>query len=72
NDFAVEMDLVRTLPHALSEEEPTVTKPVHFSAKPIEYRNAAPLLGEHTEEVLMQRMGYSTADIEKLRERGVI
>jgi crotonobetainyl-CoA:carnitine CoA-transferase CaiB-like acyl-CoA transferase len=32
----------------------------------------APLLGEHTEEVLGQRLGYGPADLVKLRQRGVV
>jgi crotonobetainyl-CoA:carnitine CoA-transferase CaiB-like acyl-CoA transferase len=72
NDLAVEMGLVRSLPHAMSQDVPSVTNPVHFSATPVEYRKAAPLLGEHTEEILMQRMGYSKNELESLRRRGVI
>jgi crotonobetainyl-CoA:carnitine CoA-transferase CaiB-like acyl-CoA transferase len=32
----------------------------------------APLLGEHTHEVLSKRLGYSDADIVRLRDRGAI
>jgi crotonobetainyl-CoA:carnitine CoA-transferase CaiB-like acyl-CoA transferase len=66
------MGLVRSLPHCLTPEVPSVTNPVHFSATPVEYRMAAPLLGEHTEEILMQRMGYSKLQVESLREQGVV
>ena len=42
----------RTLPHPLGGQSPTTANPIHFSATPIEYRRHAPLLGEHTEEVI--------------------
>lgn len=32
----------------------------------------APLLGEHTQEVLMERLGYSADDVAKLRAQGAI
>ena len=32
----------------------------------------APLLGEHTQEVLTQRLGYSEDDVVKLRSQGAI
>jgi len=32
----------------------------------------APLLGEHNEEVLCRRLGYSQEDLVKLRERNII
>jgi len=44
----------RTLPHPLAGESPTTANPIHFSATPIEYRRHAPLLGEHTDEVIRE------------------
>ncbi len=32
----------------------------------------APLLGEHTSEVLHERLGYSAEDIARLKEQGAI
>jgi formyl-CoA transferase len=32
----------------------------------------APLLGEHTSEVLTERLGYAAADVVRLREQGAI
>jgi crotonobetainyl-CoA:carnitine CoA-transferase CaiB-like acyl-CoA transferase len=45
--------------------------PVKLSETPGKIRHAAPLLGEHTEEVLMG-LGYSKEEIADLRERRVI
>jgi crotonobetainyl-CoA:carnitine CoA-transferase CaiB-like acyl-CoA transferase len=35
-------------------------------------RSHPPLLGEHTDEVLADLLGYTTADIVRLRTEGVI
>lgn len=45
--------------------------PVQFRQTPWELRSPAPLLGEHTDEVLMS-IGYGSGEIEKLRDEGVI
>ena len=45
--------------------------PIHFSASSAGTKSAAPALGEHTEEVLLEH-GYSKSEIEQLREQGII
>jgi crotonobetainyl-CoA:carnitine CoA-transferase CaiB-like acyl-CoA transferase len=45
--------------------------PIHFSATPTSVTRAAPLLGEHTREVLREH-GYSDADIDALIANGVV
>ena len=45
--------------------------PVHFSATPTAVTRPAPMLGEHTREVLAQA-GYSSADIEAFVAEGVV
>jgi crotonobetainyl-CoA:carnitine CoA-transferase CaiB-like acyl-CoA transferase len=56
----------RELPHALSGTVPIAASPLRFSGSPVEYRCAPPMLGEHTEEVLRERLGLSDADIQAL------
>lgn len=60
------------LDHPLSGKLPTVASPMNFSATPIKYRDPPPLLGQHTDEVLSQILGYSEADIKRLREGAII
>jgi crotonobetainyl-CoA:carnitine CoA-transferase CaiB-like acyl-CoA transferase len=50
----------------------TVAPPVHLSETPGAVRTPAPLLGEHTDQVLRERAGLSDAEIARLRESGVI
>lgn len=46
--------------------------PMKLSETPPEVRSAPPVLGEHTEEVLGELLGYSQGDIDRLRRAGVI
>jgi formyl-CoA transferase len=48
----------------------TVGNPIKMSDSPTEVTRS-PLLGEHTDEVLMQ-LGYTAGDVESLRAEGVI
>ncbi len=59
NEYAVERRLVRTMTNAAGDEVPTVASPVRFGETPVVYEHPPPLLGEHTEEVLRDWLGYS-------------
>ena len=60
------------LPHRLSRTVPQVGNPLHFSANPVAYTQAPPLLGEHTATVLSQRLGLSAESLADLAARGVV
>jgi formyl-CoA transferase len=60
------------LPHRLSGTVPQVGNPLHFSATPVAYTQAPPLLGEHTSAVLSQRLGVSAESLADLAARGVV
>jgi crotonobetainyl-CoA:carnitine CoA-transferase CaiB-like acyl-CoA transferase len=60
------------LPHPLAGTVPQVGTPIRFSATMPDYERAPPLLGEHTVEVLRQRLALSDAEIAALAARGVI
>jgi crotonobetainyl-CoA:carnitine CoA-transferase CaiB-like acyl-CoA transferase len=45
--------------------------PVKLSKTPGKVERLAPELGQHTEEVLMEVLGYTWDDLAKLREAGV-
>jgi len=72
NDYAQERKLVRSIQHASVGRIPTVANPVEFSATSVEYELAPPLLGEHTEEILINELGYTAARIADLRTAGAI
>jgi len=60
------------LPHKLAGSVPGVRQPARFSRSAPEYRRAPPLLGEHTEEVLRERLGLSAQEIGQLRSGGAL
>jgi crotonobetainyl-CoA:carnitine CoA-transferase CaiB-like acyl-CoA transferase len=60
------------LEHPVAGRLPTVASPMRFSGTPLEHRLAPPLLGQHTEEILRERLGKSAAQIAALRAEGVI
>jgi len=60
------------LPHAQAGTVPLVGSPMKFSASPVRYQRPPPLLGEHTSEVLGERLGYDATTLQALHEQGVI
>lgn len=60
------------LPHSAGGQVPNIGNPIRFSDTPIRYGHAAPLLGEHTRQVLADELGLSSEAIETLREKGVV
>jgi succinate--hydroxymethylglutarate CoA-transferase len=49
-----------------------VNHPVKYSRIEPKIRSAPPLLGEHTDEVLREVLGYSVEEIRALREQKVV
>ncbi|MGK6310239.1 CaiB/BaiF CoA transferase family protein [Variovorax sp. DT-64] len=61
-----------TLPHGAGVQVPSVANPIRLSDTPIRYARSAPLLGEHNEAVLQERLGLSATRIAELRAKGVV
>jgi len=70
--YAVERGLVRSLSNGAGDPVPTVANPVAFDGTPVRYEFAPPLLGEHTDEVLREWLGYSPEMIAELRSQAAI
>jgi crotonobetainyl-CoA:carnitine CoA-transferase CaiB-like acyl-CoA transferase len=62
---------MQKLPHPDLGEWWYVPTPVQYEKTPISIRSAAPVLGEHTDELLGE-LGYSDEQIRDLREREVV
>lgn len=65
-------NLRREVPHGAAGTVPTVANPINMSETPAQYRRGAPLLGQHTDEVLKSVLGYDDARLAALRATGVI
>jgi len=64
-------DMVIEVDHPRAGRVKSLGMPIKFSDTPGESARAAPLLGEHTQEVL-EAAGYSRADIDRLAQEGAI
>ena len=64
-------DMVVEVDHAKAGRVKALGMPVKFSDTPGEVTRAAPLLGQHTREVL-ESLGYSSAEIDKLHADGAV
>ncbi|MFC3339833.1 CaiB/BaiF CoA transferase family protein [Paracandidimonas soli] len=62
--------LRQELPHPAAGVAPTVASPLRLSDTPVQYRNAPPLLGQHTEEVLRDVLGLAEEEIRVLAGKG--
>jgi len=49
-----------------------IGSPMRFSETPVTYRHAPPLVGQHTDEVLQEKLGLTKEELSGLRERKVI
>ncbi|EHK66753.1 CaiB/BaiF CoA transferase family protein [Achromobacter arsenitoxydans] len=58
----------RELPHPAAGVVPMASSPLKFSGSPVEYRRAPPMLGEHTEQVLSEKLGLSAEEIQALAQ----
>jgi crotonobetainyl-CoA:carnitine CoA-transferase CaiB-like acyl-CoA transferase len=67
NPQVIARNMQVSVSHPLAGSVPNVANPIKFSATPVRYRSAAPLLGEHTDEVLKDWLGLGQQAIDALR-----
>ena len=60
------------LHHPILGAVPSVASPIKYSETQISYDRAAPMLGEHTDEVLRDLLGVTLEEIDRMRKRGII
>jgi crotonobetainyl-CoA:carnitine CoA-transferase CaiB-like acyl-CoA transferase len=64
--------LRRPTPHGTAGAVDLIASPMRFSETPVQFDRAPPLVGEHTDEILREVLGYGDAEIERLRAGGVL
>ncbi|MBV8577516.1 MAG: CoA transferase [Acetobacteraceae bacterium] len=65
--------VVMPMPHpAAPDGIKVIANPVRLSETPPQYNLAPPLLGQHTDEVLRERLGFDASRLAALRDNGVI
>jgi crotonobetainyl-CoA:carnitine CoA-transferase CaiB-like acyl-CoA transferase len=65
-------EMVQYVAHPLDGQLPVVGPVAKLSATPATVQSAPPLLGQHTNDVLRELLGYDDARIAVLREQGTI
>ncbi len=60
------------MPHEAAGVVPLVGNPINYSATPVSYRHPPPMLGQHTDEILQELLDLPGAELDQLREDGVI
>ncbi len=68
----VAREMVKSFLHPIAGEVKAINMPYRFAEDSTEIRSAPPLLGQHTEEILAELLGYSTEQVAQLRAEGVI
>jgi crotonobetainyl-CoA:carnitine CoA-transferase CaiB-like acyl-CoA transferase len=71
DEQAIVNNFFTDIEHPIVGQARLLNSPVHFTETPARIKHAAPQLGEHTEEVLLE-YGYTWEDMEKFKEKGVI
>jgi glutaryl-CoA transferase len=68
----VARNMVLEMAHSSGQTVKVIANPVKLSETPADYRLPPPLLGEHTDAVLANRLGLDAAALAALREKNVI
>lgn len=64
--------MMTSVSHPTAETVRLINSPIRFSETPVAQPTPPPLLGQHTDEVLGELLGYDGATIEGLRQANVI
>jgi crotonobetainyl-CoA:carnitine CoA-transferase CaiB-like acyl-CoA transferase len=72
DQHVVARGMVLEMAHSSGQTVKLIANPVKLSETPADYRIAPPMLGEHTEAVLGERLGLDAAALVALREKKII
>lgn len=65
-------EMIVEVEHPLAGKVKITNTPIKLSLTPGKIEKASPLLGQHTEEILKELLGYCKKDIDNLKKEGVV
>jgi formyl-CoA transferase len=65
-------ELVMEVPHPTEGSVPLLRSPLNIPTAPSEVRYPPPTLGQHTDQILSELLSFDLAEIQALREAGVV
>jgi crotonobetainyl-CoA:carnitine CoA-transferase CaiB-like acyl-CoA transferase len=68
----VAREMVLEMEHATGGKMKMIANPVKLSETPADYRLPPPVLGQHTDQILSEKLGMDAAALAALREKGII
>ncbi len=72
NEQVISRNVQLNVPHPTVGNMKLVASPIKLSKTPTEVRMAPPTLGQHTEEILHERLNLNDQSIHELRDKGII
>ena len=72
NEQVIARKIQIEVPHPTAGKMKLVASPMHLSKTPIEVRMPPPTLGQHTDEILQERLNLNESSIAALHKKGII
>jgi crotonobetainyl-CoA:carnitine CoA-transferase CaiB-like acyl-CoA transferase len=72
NEQVIARNIKMEMPHPTAGKVNLVRSPMRLSETPVVENRPPPLLGEHTHEILQEKLSLTEAQIKSLKDRGII
>ena len=72
NEQVIARNIKMEMPHPTAGKVNLVRSPMRLSETPVVEHRPPPLLGEHTHEILKDKLGLEESQIKSLKDKGII
>ena len=72
NEQVIAREIKMEMPHPTAGKVNLVRSPMRLSETPVVENRPPPLLGEHTQEILQEKLGLTEKQIKSLKDQGII